>query len=123
MFAIALAITTNVHANGVIDKIANKLELTPEQTIQFTEVQTKRKAHMEEALKVRKQIKALTEAGDIDGAATLAGQQAEKKVRSLYALKMELATFLTEEQMAKLAELRQRMKNEKERFINFMRDK
>ena len=121
--AIAFAFTTNAYAAGFADRIASNLELTPEQTIQFTEVQTKRKAHLEDALKVREQIKALTEAGDVDGAAILAGQQAEKKVRTMYALKTELATFLTEEQMSSLAEVRKSVKRKKERLIKYIRDK
>lgn len=113
MFTLVFSITTNVYAAGVVDRIVSKLELTPEQTVQFTAVQMKRKAYKAEALKVKEQIKALANSGDVDGAAILAGQQAEKKVRALYALKTELSTFLTEEQMAKLAEVRQRIKDRK----------
>lgn len=111
---------TSAYAAGFADRIASKLNLTPEQTVQFAEVQTKRQAHMEEALKVREQIKALAEAGDVNGAAVLAGQQAEKKVRALYALKQELASFLTEEQMATLAEVRERVVSKKEKLKTFI---
>ncbi len=72
---------------------------------------------MDEALKVRKQIKALIDVEDVDGAAILAGQQAEKKVRNMHALKTELEGFLTEEQMALLAKARKLMKRKKERLI------
>ena len=116
----ALAATTHAYGTGFGDRIASKLDLTPEQTVQFAEVQTKRKAQMEESLKVREQIKALAKSGDVDGAAILAGQQAEKKVRALYALKTELSSFLTKEQMGTLAEIRDRMAEKKERFKKFI---
>ena len=61
--------------------------------------------------------------GDVDGAAILAGQQAEKKVRDLYALKQELATFLTEDQMAMLANIRNRIAEKKQRLKQFISEK
>ena len=115
--------TTSVCATGFGDKIANKLNLTPEQTVQFAKVQAKRQANMAEALKVREQIKALAKSGDVDGAAILAGQQAKKKVRAMYALKTELSTFLTEDQMATLAKIRARMAEKKERLKKFIVNK
>ena len=118
-----VAAVTQAHATGFGDRIASKLDLTPEQTIQFQEVQSKRKAHMEEALKIREQIKALASSGDVDGAAILAGQQAEKKVRAMYALKSELSTFLTEEQMATLADIRSRIAEKKQRVKQFIGEK
>ena len=63
------------------------------------------------------------DAGDVDGAAVLAGQQAEQKVRSMYALKTELATFLTEQQLTELAEIRQSVQSKRQKLINFIRDK
>ena len=78
-----VAAATHAYATGFGDRIASKLDLTPEQTVQFQEVQSKRKAHMEDALKIRDQIKALASSGDVDGAAILAGQQAEKKVLNI----------------------------------------
>lgn len=115
-----VAAATQAYAIGIGDRIASELDLTPEQTVQFQEVQSKRKAHMEDALKVREQIKALASSGDIDGAAILAGQQAEKKVRAMYALRTELSTFLTEEQMATLADIRDRIAEKKQRVKNFV---
>ena len=47
-----VAAVTQAYATGFGDRIASKLDLTPEQTIQFQEVQSKRKAHMEETLKI-----------------------------------------------------------------------
>jgi len=118
-----VAAATQAYATGLGDKIASKLGLTPEQAVQFQEVQSKRKAHMEDALKIREQIRALASSGDVDGAAILAGQQAEKKVRDLYALKQELATFLTEEQMAMLANIRNRIADKKQRLKQFISEK
>ncbi|MGB1290741.1 MAG: hypothetical protein ACPG5Z_01345 [Pseudoalteromonas sp.] len=122
-FTVAAATATHAYATGFGDRIASKLDLTPEQTVQFQEVQSKRKAHMEDAFKVREQIKALASSGDVDGAAILAGQQAEKKVRDLYALKQELATFLTEDQMAMLANIRNRIAEKKQRLKQFISEK
>jgi len=118
-----VAAATHAYATGFGDRIASKLDLTPEQTVQFQEVQSKRKAHMEDALKIREQIKALASSGDVDGAAILAGQQAEKKVRAMYALKTELSTFLTEDQMATLADIRERMAEKKQRMKQFISEK
>ena len=118
-----VAAVSQAYATGFGDRIANKLDLTPEQTVQFLEVQSKRKAHMEDALKIRDQIKALASSGDVDGAAILAGQQAEKKVRAMYALKTELSTFLTEDQMAILADIRKRMAEKKQRVKQFISEK
>lgn len=114
-----VAAATQAYATGFGDRIASKLDLTPEQSIQFKEVQAKRQANMAEALKVRTKIKALANSGDVDGAAILAGQQAEKKVRAMYALKTELSTFLTEDQMATLADIRDRMAEKKQRIQKF----
>lgn len=111
---------TQAYATGFGDRIVKKLDLTPEQTVQFQEVQSKRKAQLENALKIREQIKALASSGDVDGAAILAGQQAEKKVRDLYALKQELATFLTEEQMAMLASIRNRITDKRQKLKQFI---
>ena len=111
------------YATDFGDRIASKLDLSPEQTVQFQDVQSKRKAHMEDALKIREQIKALASSGDVDGAAILAGQQAEKKVRVLYALKQELATFLTEDQMVMLAKIRNRIADKKQRLKQFISEK
>lgn len=118
-----VAAATQAYATGFGDRIASKLDLTPEQTVQFQEVQSKRKAHMEDALKIREQIKALASSGDIDGAAILAGQQAEKKVRTMYALKTELTSFLTKEQIGTLAEIRDHMTEKKERLKKFISNK
>ena len=118
-----VAAATQAYAADFGDRIASKLDLTPEQTVQFQEVQSKRKAHMEDVLKIREQIKALASAGDVDGAAILAGQQAEKKVRAMYALKTELSTFLTEDQMAILADIRKRMAEKKQRVKQFISEK
>lgn len=118
-----VAAATHAYATGFGDRIASKLDLTPEQTVQFQEVQSKRKAHMEDALKIREQIKALASSGDVDGAAILAGQQAEKKVRAMYTLKTELSTFLTEDQMATLADIRERMAEKKQRMQQFISEK
>ena len=117
-----VAAATQAYATGFGDRIASKLDLTPEQSIQFKEVQAKRQANMAEALKVRTKIKALANSGDVDGAAILAGQQAEKKVRAMYALKTELSTFLTEDQMATLADIRDRMAEKKQRIQKFFNE-
>ena len=114
------ASTTYAATEGFGDRITSKLGLTPEQTIQFSEVQAKRQAYMSEALNVRTQIKALIEIGDVDGAAMLAGQQAEKKVHNMYALKTQLASFLTEAQMAILADVRDQVASKRERLKRFI---
>ncbi len=119
----AVAAATQAYAAGFGNRIASKLDLTPEQTVLFQEVQSKRKAHMEDALKIREQIKALASSGDVDGAAILAGQQAEKRVRVLYALKQELATFLTEDKMVMLASIRNRIADKKQRLKQFISEK
>ena len=120
--ALTLTVTaaTQAYAAGFSDRIASILDLTPEQTVQFQEVQSKRKAHMEDALKIREQIKVLASSGDVDGAAILAGQQAENKVRDLYALKQELATFLTQDQMVMLENIRKRIADKKQRLKQFI---
>ena len=50
----------------------------------------------------------------------LAGQQAEKKVRNIYALKTQLASFLTEAQMAILADVREQVASKRARLKRFI---
>lgn len=123
---IALTLTFAAHshayAKGFGDKISSALNLTPEQTVRFAEVQSKREAYLAEAILVRGKIKALVNMGDVDGAAMLAGQQAEKKVRNMYALKVELTSFLTEEQMTTLATIRERIADKRDRLKKFIND-
>lgn len=119
---LTIGATSHADATGLGDKISSALNLTPKQAVGFAEVQSKRDAYLTEAIQVREEIKALINAGDVDGAAMLAGQQAEKKVRNMYALKAELTSFLTEEQMTTLATIRERIADKRDRLKKFINE-
>lgn len=114
------AFSASVLANGKMDRVVKLLELTPDQTASLQAFHAEHKEKKAARKNNRKEVKALLDAGDVDGAAALAAEQASARVYNMAKAKQALAKFLSDEQIEKLHQIKKRrMKNKAQKhFLN-----
>ncbi|WP_163930012.1 hypothetical protein [Paraferrimonas sp. SM1919] len=118
LIMMGIVASSAVFAESKIDRISKKLELTQEQAEQFKVLHQQAQANRQAAQATKAKIKGLMAEGNIDEAAQLASEQAAAKVREMAARQAELASFLNEQQIAKLETMKQRIKKHHKRKNN-----
>ena len=103
ILAVAFVASAGAHPG---DRFAEKLGLSELQQQSLATLRAEYAPLREAAREQRKEVMALVESGDVDGAAALAADQARDRVYQRAEMQRRMAEILTPEQLAQMEELR-----------------
>lgn len=106
-------------SHSPMERIIEKLDLTDEQATEVEKLMAERSAKRDDKRKGMSEIQAMVDQGNIEQAADQAAEQAANSARErVYKMaenQRRLSEILTPEQLAKMEEIKQRMKNRSKR--------